>query len=111
MVKSFEVCQLPVRCARFIVRKQWFITASDDMHIRVFNYNTMEKVRVSVVLFEREKSREEEPPHKRARTLCGGLPQHLNTRSFYMKLWNVFLTFMSLFRNLNQKKIKVLHVS
>ena len=45
MVKSFEVCQLPVRCARFIVRKQWFITASDDMHIRVFNYNTMEKVR------------------------------------------------------------------
>ncbi|CAN0382972.1 unnamed protein product [Ectocarpus sp. 13 AM-2016] len=45
MVKSFEVCQLPVRCARFIVRKQWFITASDDMHIRVFNYNTMEKAR------------------------------------------------------------------
>lgn len=44
LVKSFEVCQLPVRCARFIVRKQWFITASDDMHIRVFNYNTMEKV-------------------------------------------------------------------
>lgn len=44
MVKSFEVCTLPVRCARFIVRKQWFVTASDDMHVRVFNYNTMEKV-------------------------------------------------------------------
>ncbi|CAN0414473.1 unnamed protein product, partial [Ectocarpus sp. 12 AP-2014] len=49
MVKSFEVCQLPVRCARFIVRKQWFITASDDMHIRVFNYNTMEKARGGLV--------------------------------------------------------------
>lgn len=45
LVKSFEVCQLPVRCARFIVRKQWFVTGSDDMHMRVYNYNTMEKVR------------------------------------------------------------------
>lgn len=44
LVKSFEVCNLPVRCARFIVRKQWFVTASDDMHIRTYNYNTMEKV-------------------------------------------------------------------
>jgi coatomer subunit beta' len=44
-VKNFEVCSLPVRCAKFIVRKQWFVTASDDMHMRVYNYNTMEKVR------------------------------------------------------------------
>ena len=44
-VKSFEVCQLPVRCAKFITRKQWFVTASDDMQMRVYNYNTMEKVR------------------------------------------------------------------
>lgn len=44
-VKSFELSELPVRCARFIARKQWFIAASDDMRIRVFNYNTMEKVR------------------------------------------------------------------
>lgn len=49
-MKSFEVCQLPVRCARFIVRKQWFITASDDMHMRVYNYNTMEKVQIHVYL-------------------------------------------------------------
>jgi len=44
-VKSFELSELPVRCARFIARKQWFIAASDDMRIRVFNYNTMEKIR------------------------------------------------------------------
>ncbi|KAG5179548.1 coatomer WD associated region-domain-containing protein [Tribonema minus] len=44
MVKSYEVCSLPVRCAKFIVRKQWFIAASDDMMLRVYNYNTMEKV-------------------------------------------------------------------
>ena len=45
MVKSWEVCELPVRTAKFILRKQWFICASDDMHLRVFNYNTMEKVK------------------------------------------------------------------
>lgn len=44
-VKSFELSELPVRCAKFIARKQWFIAASDDMRVRVFNYNTMEKVR------------------------------------------------------------------
>ena len=45
MIKSWEVCDLPVRTAKFIMRKQWFICASDDMHLRVFNYNTMEKVK------------------------------------------------------------------
>lgn len=35
MVKSFEVCDLPVRCAKFVVRKSWFIAASDDMFLRV----------------------------------------------------------------------------
>eukprot|EP00617_Octactis_speculum_P022210 CAMPEP_0185743254 /NCGR_PEP_ID=MMETSP1174-20130828/926_1 /TAXON_ID=35687 /ORGANISM="Dictyocha speculum, Strain CCMP1381" /LENGTH=988 /DNA_ID=CAMNT_0028415799 /DNA_START=33 /DNA_END=2999 /DNA_ORIENTATION=+ len=44
-IKNFDVCELPVRSARFIVRKQWFITASDDMHLRIFNYNTMEKIK------------------------------------------------------------------
>ena len=44
-VKSFELSELPVRCAKFIARKQWFIAASDDMRLRVFNYNTMEKVK------------------------------------------------------------------
>uniref|UniRef100_A0A6A7G7K8 Coatomer subunit beta' n=2 Tax=Hirondellea gigas TaxID=1518452 RepID=A0A6A7G7K8_9CRUS len=46
--KTFEVADppgTPVRCAKFISRKQWFVTGSDDMMIRVFNYNTMEKVK------------------------------------------------------------------
>ncbi|XP_067450149.1 coatomer subunit beta'-like [Thunnus thynnus] len=44
MVKIFEVCDLPVRVARFVARKHWVIAGSDDMHIRVFNYNTLERV-------------------------------------------------------------------
>lgn len=44
LVKTFEICDLPVRTARFVERKSWIVTGSDDMKIRVFNYNTMEKV-------------------------------------------------------------------
>lgn len=44
MIKSFEVCDLPVRAAKFVARKNWVITGSDDMTIRVFNYNTLERV-------------------------------------------------------------------
>lgn len=44
LVKSFEVCDLPVRAAKFVSRKNWGITGSDDMHIRVYNYNTLERV-------------------------------------------------------------------
>jgi coatomer subunit beta' len=44
-VKSFELCEVPVRCSKFIVRKQWVVAATDDMHLRVYNYNTMEKVK------------------------------------------------------------------
>ena len=44
-MKSFELCEVPVRCAKFIIRKQWFIAGTDDMHLRVYNYNTMEKVK------------------------------------------------------------------
>lgn len=45
MIKSFETGTNPVRCAKFIVRKQWIVAATDDMKLRVFNYNTMEKVK------------------------------------------------------------------
>lgn len=72
MVKSFEVTELPgkifvflydlflklpdltchvclsrlaVRSAKFIARKQWVVAGADDMYIRVYNYNTMDKVR------------------------------------------------------------------
>lgn len=33
-----------VRAAKFIARKNYVITGSDDMQLRVFNYNTHEKV-------------------------------------------------------------------
>ncbi|XP_014607017.1 PREDICTED: coatomer subunit beta' isoform X2 [Polistes canadensis] len=44
LVKTFEVCDLPVRAAKFVPRKNWVVTGSDDMQIRVFNYNTLERV-------------------------------------------------------------------
>ena len=44
-VKSFEMCDVPVRCARFISRKQWFVAGTDDMQLRVYNYNTMDKIK------------------------------------------------------------------
>ena len=45
LIKSFEMGTNPVRCARFIVRKNWIIAGTDDMKLRVYNYNTMEKVK------------------------------------------------------------------
>ncbi|XP_070685198.1 coatomer subunit beta'-like [Pempheris klunzingeri] len=44
MVKTFELCDLPVRVAKFVARKHWVIAGADDMLIRVFNYNTLERV-------------------------------------------------------------------
>ncbi|KIM61439.1 hypothetical protein SCLCIDRAFT_121865 [Scleroderma citrinum Foug A] len=44
LVKTFEVSTVPVRCVRFIARKNWFIAGSDDFQLRVFNYNTHDKV-------------------------------------------------------------------
>nr|CAD7393773.1 unnamed protein product [Timema cristinae] len=38
------VCDLPVRAARFVPRKNWIVTGSDDMTVRVFNYNTLERI-------------------------------------------------------------------
>ncbi|CAF2177000.1 unnamed protein product [Brassica napus] len=46
MVKSFEVTELPVRSAKFVSRKQWVVAGADDMFIRVYNYNTMDKIKV-----------------------------------------------------------------
>eukprot|EP01027_Heterolobosea_sp_BB2_P002946 GEZU01004435.1.p1 GENE.GEZU01004435.1~~GEZU01004435.1.p1 ORF type:complete len:992 (-),score=264.33 GEZU01004435.1:172-3147(-) len=46
VVKSFDVSELPVRTAKFIARKQWFIAGADDMRLSVYNYNTMEKIKV-----------------------------------------------------------------
>ena len=33
-----------MRCVKFIPRKNWFVAGSDDFQLRVFNYNTHEKV-------------------------------------------------------------------
>lgn len=44
MVKSIEVSDMPVRAAMFIARKNWIITGADDLVVRVYNYNTSEKV-------------------------------------------------------------------
>ncbi|KAM6931872.1 coatomer subunit beta'-like [Lycodopsis pacificus] len=44
MVKTFELCDLPVRVAKFVARKHWVVAGADDMQIRVFNYNTLERV-------------------------------------------------------------------
>ena len=45
IVRQVEVCSVPIRTARFVVRKQWIVAGADDMSIRVFNSNTMEKVK------------------------------------------------------------------
>ncbi|CAF3572477.1 unnamed protein product [Adineta steineri] len=44
LIKTFEICDVPVRAGKFIVRKNWAVTASDDMLIRVYNYNTLERL-------------------------------------------------------------------
>ena len=44
IIKTFEVTEVPVRCVRFIGRRNWFVCGSDDYFVRAFNYNTGEKV-------------------------------------------------------------------
>lgn len=44
IVKTIEVCDLPVRTAKFIARKNWIVAGADDLLIRIFNYNTGEKI-------------------------------------------------------------------
>lgn len=44
IIKTFEVTDVPVRAGRFIARRNWFVVGSDDFHLRVFNYNTSEKI-------------------------------------------------------------------
>lgn len=44
IVKSFEPADVPVRAGRFIARKNWIVCGADDFQVRVYNYNTSEKV-------------------------------------------------------------------
>ena len=42
-----SLCHLfAVRSAKFVSRKQWVVAGADDMFIRVYNYNTMDKIKV-----------------------------------------------------------------
>ncbi|CAF4799801.1 unnamed protein product, partial [Rotaria socialis] len=44
LIKTFEICSVPVRAGKFVVRKNWAITGSDDMCVRIYNYNTLERL-------------------------------------------------------------------
>lgn len=44
-MRSLEITNAPVRSAKFIPRKQWIIVGADDTFLRVFNYNTAEKIK------------------------------------------------------------------
>ncbi|XP_061620747.1 uncharacterized protein LOC133473200 isoform X2 [Phyllopteryx taeniolatus] len=44
LVKTLEMCDLPIRASKFVARKNWVITGADDLQIRVFSYNTLERV-------------------------------------------------------------------
>lgn len=47
LIRSFDTgTGQPIRCGRFIPRLQCFACGCDDMNIRIYNYNTMERVRV-----------------------------------------------------------------
>ncbi|KAK6596477.1 coatomer wd associated region [Botrytis cinerea] len=42
---SYETqVNVPVRAGRFIARKNWIVCGSDDFQLRVYNYNTSEKI-------------------------------------------------------------------
>jgi len=43
-VRSIQVTETPVRAGKFIARKNWIVVGCDDFRIKVFNYNTGEKV-------------------------------------------------------------------
>jgi WD40 repeat protein len=45
IVRQWDVCALPLRCAKFIARKQWLVVGADDMTLRVYNYNNGELVK------------------------------------------------------------------
>ena len=40
ILRILQICDLPVRAAKFISRRNWIVTGSDDMHVRIFDYST-----------------------------------------------------------------------
>ena len=45
-VRQLEITNAPVRSAKFICRRQQIVVGSDDNLLRIFNYNTAEKIKV-----------------------------------------------------------------
>ena len=45
LVRQMEVSNLPLRCAKFVVRRQWIVVGCDDMTVKILNYNTLEKIK------------------------------------------------------------------
>ncbi|CAL2036636.1 unnamed protein product [Caenorhabditis brenneri] len=44
LIKALEICEKSVRCAKFIPRKNWIVTGSDDKQIRVFDSESFELI-------------------------------------------------------------------
>ena len=44
ILSLFFLSHTLVRTVKFIARKNWIVVGSDDLMIRVFNYNTLERV-------------------------------------------------------------------
>lgn len=79
LVKSIQVTDLPVRAGRFIARKNWIVVGSDDFQIRVYNYNTGEKI----AQFEAH------PDYIRSIAVHSTLPYILTSSDdLTIKLWN-----------------------
>lgn len=44
-IRTLEASTFPIRTVKFLCNKHWILAGSDDFQVRVFNYNTMEKVK------------------------------------------------------------------
>ncbi|ODQ67226.1 Coatomer, beta' subunit [Nadsonia fulvescens var. elongata DSM 6958] len=79
LIKTIDISDVPARAGRFIARKNWIVIGSDDFQIRVYNYNTGEKV----TQFEAH------PDYIRAIVVHPSQPFILSTGDdMTIKLWN-----------------------
>lgn len=79
MVKSIDVTNVPVRAGKFIARKNWIVVGADDFQVRVYNYNTGEKV----------SQFEAHPDYIRSIAVHPSRPYVLTSSDDYtIKLWN-----------------------
>lgn len=79
LVKSIDVTNVPVRAGKFIARKNWIVCGADDFQIRIYNYNTGEKI----TQFEAH------PDYIRSIAVHPSRPYVLTSSDDYtIKLWN-----------------------